>query len=573
MAGRVRGLLERLLNRRREEAHGVSDAELLHRFARERDEAAFELLVWRHGAMVLGLCRRAVRDEQLAEDAFQAVFLVLARKAAAVRGNFGGWLFKVARRVSLRALQRRPVTHVVADTPAAPQPDSVESEELSSLLDAEIARLPERLRKPVVLCYLGGQSTEDAARELGCPRGTILSRLATARKRLADRLTRRGCTLPAALTATALSGRLVSQATAAASAFRTGLFTASTATFLATGVLQTMTRTTLLTALGGMLLVTTLVGGVGWVAADPGPKSATANATPADAPPKATPEPPKPVQPDPTEERKRADERRKKLEQLAENVRAEIESMEKSIDSFSKASGAESDTRLALLMKRLAQAESDLAATKRELIKMEAETAVLKKRLEDKNPPAIDAAALEEVVSRDARVVKARAALEQAKETLENVLISGGAEHPRVKKEREQVRAEEKSLETERLRATAATIPALQAAETARLKQRLKLLQLELEVKKIESDQLKIERDALEKAVTSTAAAGVDVQRMKDAVKPQRELLARIQVEIAQLRLGVMLNEPGGADAKLDVILKELAALRKDVQELKDRKK
>ena len=104
MAGRVRGLLERLLARRREAAgEGVPDSELLRRFTRDRDEAAFELIVWRHGGMVLGLCRRAVRDEQLAEDAFQAVFLILARKALAVRGNLGGWLFKVARRVSARA--------------------------------------------------------------------------------------------------------------------------------------------------------------------------------------------------------------------------------------------------------------------------------------------------------------------------------------------------------------------------------------------------------------------------------------------------------------------------------------
>src|SRR5262245_37029880 len=196
----MRGLLERLLARRRASAaDGITDAELLHRFARERDEAAFELLVWRHGGMVFGVCRRAVRDEQLAEDAFQAVFLVLARKAENVRGNLGGWLFRVARRVSARALNRQPTVQAVVETCAAPTADPLERAELSALLDAEIARLPERLRRPVVLCYLGGRTTEDAARELGCPRGTVLSRLDTARKRLAERLTRRGVTLPAAL--------------------------------------------------------------------------------------------------------------------------------------------------------------------------------------------------------------------------------------------------------------------------------------------------------------------------------------------------------------------------------------
>src|SRR5436853_7209634 len=118
----MRGLLERLLARRRETASdGVPDAELLRRFAHARDEAAFELLVWRHGAMVLGLCRRAVRDEQLAEDAFQAVFLVLARKARAIRGgNVAGWLFRVTRRVAARALRAKPVVRTPGEQLAEP---------------------------------------------------------------------------------------------------------------------------------------------------------------------------------------------------------------------------------------------------------------------------------------------------------------------------------------------------------------------------------------------------------------------------------------------------------------------
>ena len=200
MAVRVRGILELLLGRRLKAAVSevVSDSELLQRFVATRDEAAFELLVWRHGAMVLGLCRRAVRDEQLAEDAFQAVFLVLARKATTIRGgNVAGWLFRVARRVAARAARRRPIVQAARDVPAEPQPEFADRAELTSILDAEVARLPERLRLAVILCYLGDHTTEDAARELGCPRGTVLSRLATARKRLGERLARRGVTLPA----------------------------------------------------------------------------------------------------------------------------------------------------------------------------------------------------------------------------------------------------------------------------------------------------------------------------------------------------------------------------------------
>src|SRR5438874_10198486 len=110
---------------RREAAgtEGVTDSELLGRFAATGDEAAFELLVWRHGAMVLGLCRRAVRDEHLAEDAFQAVFLVLARKAGALRGgNVGGWLFRVARRVAARALRNRLLVRTPVEQPSESQP-------------------------------------------------------------------------------------------------------------------------------------------------------------------------------------------------------------------------------------------------------------------------------------------------------------------------------------------------------------------------------------------------------------------------------------------------------------------
>src|SRR5689334_8878023 len=97
---RLQGILDNLLGRHREAALSevVGDRELLDRFIASRDEAAFELLVWRHGSMVLGICRRAIRDLQLAEDAFQAVFIVLARKARSIRGgNVAGWLFRVAR--------------------------------------------------------------------------------------------------------------------------------------------------------------------------------------------------------------------------------------------------------------------------------------------------------------------------------------------------------------------------------------------------------------------------------------------------------------------------------------------
>lgn len=573
MAGRVRGLLERLLVRQRAEQHsGVPDAELLRRFSRDRDEAAFELLVWRHGAMVLGLCRRAVRDEQLAEDAFQAVFLVLARKASAVRGNLGGWLFKVARRVSLRAAARRPVTLPAIETPTE-HPDSVERDELSALLDAEIARLPERLRRPVVLCYLGGQSTEDAARELGCPRGTVLSRLAAARKRLADRLTRRGCALPATLTATALSGRLVSNASAAANAFRSGLLTASTATLLANGVLTTMSRITLLTAFGGIVLAASLVGGVGWMTADRGPNLAFAAAdTPAD-PPKPAPEPPKAVKPEPADARRDAEEKIKKLERLAESMRVEIDATERNIALLVRANSADMG-RAAALQQQLAELEAEIRAVGREQTKLEAEVAVLKKIAAEKVSP-VDPVSVREAVDKDPRIVKLEDDLLQAKLGYAREFKNKPADDPQLKQIKEQRDAIEKRLADEKAKLIASVTAARKKIGTEAIHQRIDDLETSVKIKNEILTKLKAERDTANKVVSVAAAAGVDIARMSAALDPQREALARVQREIQFLRAardGITFTEASGTDAKLDAILKELAALRKDVQELKAKK-
>jgi RNA polymerase sigma factor (sigma-70 family) len=195
---RVRGLTQ---------TGGLSDAALLERFARRGDEAAFELLVWRHGPMVLGACRRVLRHEQDAEDAFQATFLVLARKAAEAgrRGSLGGWLYTVAYRVALRARQRQALrgrreAPLGAEAPpdaAAGPPEELARREVGPLLDAEVARLPEKYRAAFVLCYLEGKTNEEAAALLGCPKGTILSRLARARDRLRRRLSARDLVLAA----------------------------------------------------------------------------------------------------------------------------------------------------------------------------------------------------------------------------------------------------------------------------------------------------------------------------------------------------------------------------------------
>ena len=184
---------------------GFSDADLLERFLAGRDEVselAFTVLVERHGPMVLGICRRILADPHDAEDAFQATFLVLVRKAASVRveGSIGRWLFGVATRVASRSradLRRRHNReHVGLDrldlVAEVGTSSSLDHTELQSILAQEIARLPDRLQAAVILCDLEGSSDVEAARRLGWPVGTVKSRLSRARARLRGRLTRRG---------------------------------------------------------------------------------------------------------------------------------------------------------------------------------------------------------------------------------------------------------------------------------------------------------------------------------------------------------------------------------------------
>jgi RNA polymerase sigma factor (sigma-70 family) len=195
----------------------ISDAELLGRFVGQRDEAAFELLVWRHGPMVLGLCQRLLAQEQDAEDAFQATFLTLARKAGSIdkREGVASWLYKVAYRVACRARRTEPVfsghSVTLANAAAGANSDLL-WDDLRSALDREVASLPERDRRPLVLCYFEGKTHEEAARMLGCPKGTLAARLSRARARLRLRLTRRGW----ALTTGALAGLLAEQTLSAA---------------------------------------------------------------------------------------------------------------------------------------------------------------------------------------------------------------------------------------------------------------------------------------------------------------------------------------------------------------------
>ena len=205
---------------------GLSDRQLIDRFNARRDaagEAAFAALVHRHGPMVLDVCRQLLGDLHHAEDAFQAVFLVLARKAGAIRDPdlLGTWLYGVAVRTARKSRgppgSPAPVRGERLDEPPGPGSQrlvetTVESAEESAIareqaaaLHDEIDRLPRSFRLPVVLCYFEGLTLDEAARRLHWPAGTVRSRLARARDKLRRGLTRRGVVLPAAAIAAGLS--------------------------------------------------------------------------------------------------------------------------------------------------------------------------------------------------------------------------------------------------------------------------------------------------------------------------------------------------------------------------------
>jgi RNA polymerase sigma factor (sigma-70 family) len=191
---------------------GLTECQLLERFASDRDELAFGALLARHGPMVLGVCRGVLDDPNDVDDAFQATFLVLVKKAGALRDGdrLAQWLYGVARKVSLRArsaanrkkARERPGAEEAAD----PHPTlDADLRELQSLIREEVDRLSSNDRMAVVLCYLEGLTHEEAADRLGWPVGTVKGRLSRARDKLRERLTRRGVALPAAAVASTIA--------------------------------------------------------------------------------------------------------------------------------------------------------------------------------------------------------------------------------------------------------------------------------------------------------------------------------------------------------------------------------
>jgi RNA polymerase sigma factor (sigma-70 family) len=280
---------------------GPTDGELLRRFIDHRDATAFASLVNRHASMVWGVCRRLLGHVQDAEDAFQATFLVLVRKAASVvpRSAVGAWLHGVAYNTALKAqvasVARKQKEKQVE---VMPEPEVVQhdaAEEAQQLLDQELNSLPAKYRQALVLCDLEGRSRKEAARQLKIPEGTLSSRLTTARTMLAKRLTRRGVVLPAvalmgllsrsatsASVPTAVVSRTIEVATLVAAGQTTaaGLIS-NRVTSLSEGVIRAMLLSKLKFATVTLLLITLAALGAGYlfglsaVAQPPAEKKAT----------------------------------------------------------------------------------------------------------------------------------------------------------------------------------------------------------------------------------------------------------------------------------------------------------
>jgi RNA polymerase sigma factor (sigma-70 family) len=287
-----------------ETAEGLSDGQLLDRFVTRREGAFLEALVRRHGPMVWGVCRRVLRDHHDAEDAFQATFLVLARRAASVlpREKVGNWLYGVAYQTARKARATRAKRRLrEGQIPDAPEPEAASHAprgDLAELLDHELSRLPDKYRTPVVLCELQGKTHHEAAEQLGWPIGTVSGRLSRARSMLAERLIRRGVSTAGASLAVLLAqgvasacvpASLLSSTAKAASWAAAGRAVmaeavSSEVAALAGEVLSTMLLSRVKIAAGALLLALSFAGAGLWQA-----RTWAGGQAPADEKPRAAP--------------------------------------------------------------------------------------------------------------------------------------------------------------------------------------------------------------------------------------------------------------------------------------------
>jgi RNA polymerase sigma factor (sigma-70 family) len=267
------------------EGADLTDGQLLECFVSRHEPAALEALVGRHGPMVWGVCRRILQNHHDAEDAFQATFLVLVRKAASIRSRarVGNWLYGVAHQTALKARATRAKRKWrESQVTVMPEPAAIEQDQWSDLqpvLDQELSRMPDKYRTVIVLCDLEGKTSKEAARQLGLPQGTVASRLARARAMLVKRLARRGLAVSAHILAAVLSEKVAAAcvpaallistikavtSAAAGQAATSGLISGTVAA-LTEGVIKAMLLNKLMNVMTVLLVVAGLSGGAGLI--------------------------------------------------------------------------------------------------------------------------------------------------------------------------------------------------------------------------------------------------------------------------------------------------------------------
>ncbi len=354
-----------------------TDADLVRRFATERDGDAFAELVQRHGALVWGVCRRRLNRTD-AEDAFQATFLVFARNAASIRKpeSLGAWLHGVAYRVAQRM---RLSGESLSTDPVSPVPSCLEAltvQEFLAALDDELAALPDKYRGPLVLCFLQERTQDDAAKRLGVSLSTLKRRLEAGRELLRERLTRRGVELPAALLAAGLGGGAVPTALAEGvvrAAIGGGADVSATVLTITEGVMRAMWETKLRAWIVGLLMATTVAGGTGYFAYS-GQAQSGAGKQP------TTPAPAKKV--DPNERLRAAEFDAAKAEVLI--AEAALDRQMKDLERLRKLTGVSAA--------ELVQAESAVDQAKAQLMRARAQFEIAVARMEaEKAKAAIEA--------------------------------------------------------------------------------------------------------------------------------------------------------------------------------------
>lgn len=355
----LKSLRQSLTNR---EVARTSDGALLTRYVACQDEAAFAALVKRHGPMVLRICRRLLRSVQDAEDAFQATFLILARKAAGIRKqeSVTAWLHSVAFRVACRLrgknARQSPRRRPLEDLPQADGTAEPSWREAQAVLGEELNRLDEKYRTPLVLCYVQGKTRDEAAQELGWSVSVLRGRLERGRQRLRARLERRGLCFAAVMlaagvadaAAASLPARLVSSSVQAASGVAGGQAAAdgvsASVAALAQGVTQMMFFSKLKTVAVGLLTLTLLGAGTGLVAYHS--MAGEPSAAGLGAPSEQVAQPAK-EQLDPVKLKQEIDRLRRELDQTRKDLKRALELIEsmKAQEQAAKAQAEENKAR------------------------------------------------------------------------------------------------------------------------------------------------------------------------------------------------------------------------------------